>query len=152
MNEKYNAKFPDIKFKKMDAKHMIPNEEEIKKGADKKADEEMVQFLEDAFEEEQFDCIIDKACFDSVLCGEGSGPNSHNMLSEVHKVLKPGGVYICISYGIPEDRESFFESKAFNWKLTTTKVAKQTSDKAKMIADGERDDPKHFHFVYIMKR
>ncbi len=46
--------------------------------------------------------IIDKACFDAVLCGDNTGPNSEAFLNEVHRVLNPNGIYINISYGIPE--------------------------------------------------
>ena len=28
-----------------------------------------------------FDCVIDKACFDAILCGDNSKTNSENMLN-----------------------------------------------------------------------
>ena len=39
------------------------------------------------FEDGAFDCVFDKACFDSVLSGDNSTPNSAAMLSEIHRVL-----------------------------------------------------------------
>ena len=54
------------------------------------------------FEDGSFDAVIDKGTFDSVLCGDGSGPNADLMLNEIHRVLSPSGVYICITYGQPE--------------------------------------------------
>ena len=60
------------------------------------------------YENEIFDAVIDKGTFDSVLCGDGSGPNAEQMLSEIHRVLAPNGVYICISYGVKEARMGYF--------------------------------------------
>ena len=60
------------------------------------------------FEDNTFDVVIDKGTFDSVLCGDGSAPNAEQMLNEVHRVLSANGVYICITYGVPESRLSLF--------------------------------------------
>ncbi len=68
--------------------------------------------------------IIDKACFDAVLCGDNTGPNSEAFLNEVHRVLNPNGIYINISYGIPEQRVSYWTKKEHDWKYHTHKVAK----------------------------
>ena len=60
-----------------------------------------------------FDAVIDKACFDAMLCGENTGPNSEAMLNEIHRVLSPNGVYICITY---------VGKKDYNWIVFTQKV------------------------------
>ena len=54
------------------------------------------------FEDGTFDAVVDKACFDPVLCGDNTGPNSEAVLNEVHRVLSPHGIYINITYGVPE--------------------------------------------------
>ena len=77
MQETYKDKFPTIVFKQMDARQLN-------------------------FDDGQFDVIIDKACFDAVLCGDNTGPNSEAFLNEAHRVLNPTGIYINVSYGIPE--------------------------------------------------
>ena len=104
------------------------------------------------FEDGSMDAIIDKACFDSILCGEGSGPNSEAMLNEVHRVLSPNGVYICITYGVPENRLGYFNKKDYDWTVFTQKAAKPTISTSTVISAGEKDDNKNFHFIYIMRK
>ena len=84
MSEYYYDKFPTLDFKVMDVRNM------------------------DQIEDGTYDAVIDKACFDAVLCGDNSRPNSSVMLNEVHRVLKSTGVYICVSYGLPNNRLSYF--------------------------------------------
>ena len=94
MTNYYKEKIPSMSFMKADAKNMS----ELETG--------------------KFDAVIDKACFDSVLCGDNSGPNSEAMLNEVYRVLNNGGVYICITYGVPEKRLSYFNKKEYEWNIT----------------------------------
>jgi ubiquinone/menaquinone biosynthesis C-methylase UbiE len=55
-----------------------------------------------------FNTVIDKATLDSVLCGDNSVPNAEKMMQEIYRVLAPGGVYVCISYGDDEHRRKYF--------------------------------------------
>lgn len=57
-----------------------------------------------AFEDGSFDAVIDKGTLDSLLCGQNSKTNAAKMLNEVERVMKKGGVYILITYGIPSYR------------------------------------------------
>jgi len=50
------------------------------------------------FDDCSFDMVIDKATFDSVICGEGSTKNIEKMMDEVYRVLKDDGVYLMVSY------------------------------------------------------
>ena len=101
-----------------------------------------------------FDCVIDKACFDAILCGDNSKPNSEAMLNEVHRVLSPSGVYICITYGIPKMREDYFKRSDFSWTVITQKVAKQTISTSNVISGGKTtmQDESNFHYIYIMRK
>ena len=102
MSSYYKEKIPAMIFKKMDARKL-------------------------QFEDGAFDCIFDKACFDALLSGDNSTPNSIAMLNEVHRVLAPNGVYICITYGIPASRLNYFDKKElFDWagNITIAKAAK----------------------------
>lgn len=49
--------------------------------------------------ENEIDCVIDKGCLDSVLCGEYSNVHIYRLLDSIYKALTRAGVYICISYG-----------------------------------------------------
>ena len=60
------------------------------------------------YEDKSIDVVIDKACFDAILCGENAVESAETMLREISRVLKSGGRYICISYGIPENRMEYF--------------------------------------------
>ena len=127
MQELYKEKYPEMLFKQMDARNL-------------------------QFEDGTYDAIIDKACFDSILCGDGSGPNSEAMLNHVHRVLSPEGVYICITYGVPENRVNYFNKKEYEWTVFTQKAAKPTISTSTVISAGEKDDNKNFHFIYIMRK
>ena len=98
----------------MDGKDMRLDDGPPKDGKDPK----------EGFEDGSFDTIIDKACLDSVLCGENSAPNSKLMLDEIYRVLSANGVYICVSYGLPEMRMVYFNK--YDWKVTIQKVTKPT--------------------------
>ena len=125
MQEYYKERIPQMTFKQMDARSL-------------------------QFEEGTFDAVIDKACFDAILCGDNSGPNSEAMLNEIHRVLSPTGVYICITYGVPENRLSYFNRKEYDWTVFTQKAAKPTISTSTVVSAGEKDDNKNFHFIYIM--
>ena len=78
MQEYYKEKIPSLKFLKADIRNM-----------------------KEHFEDATFDVVIDKGTLDSILCGDSSGPNSIKALHEIYRVLKPNGVYICVTYGLP---------------------------------------------------
>ena len=101
MTELYREKYPELAYKQMDVRSM-------------------------QFEDGQFDAVIDKGTFDSILCGDGSGPNAEQALNEIHRVLSANGVYICISYGVKESRMSYFHKKEYDWTVLHHMVAKPT--------------------------
>lgn len=78
------------------------------------------------FEPGQFDCIIDKGTLDSILCGESSTSNAQKALNEIHRVLSPKGVYICVSYGQPEHRMIYLEKPEYDWQVQNVSVPKPT--------------------------
>ena len=54
------------------------------------------------FEDDQFELVMDKALFDCILCGESTNKNINKYLTEVHRVMKPSGVYMIVSFGSPD--------------------------------------------------
>ena len=74
---------------------------------------------------DSFDCVIDKALLDSILCGPGYESTSSKMISNVHRVLKRGGVYICISIGNPESRLNIL--KCINWDIKMKSISVRDS-------------------------
>jgi len=65
------------------------------------------------FEDESFDCVIDKAGMDGLLSNEVDvwNPNEHSVAAaqktclHVKRILKPGGVFISISFSQPHFRK-----------------------------------------------
>ena len=53
MQDLYREKYPTLTYKQMDVRQMSPQ-----------------------IADETFDAVIDKGTFDSILCGDGSGPNA----------------------------------------------------------------------------
>lgn len=65
------------------------------------------------------------------------------MLSEISRVLKNKGYYICVSYGDPEIRFNYFENKSYNWIRHANcpyKIFKPNIDEAnKKVIFSDRD-------------
>jgi hypothetical protein len=77
------------------------------------------------------------------------------MLNEIHRVLSPNGVYICITYGVPDNRIGYFNKKDYDWTVFTQKAAKPTISTSSVISAAEAqgaDVNKNYHFIYIMRK
>merc|ERR1712182_156640 len=71
-----------------------------------------------------FNVVCDKACLDSILCGDGSTHNANKLLTEVSRVLAPNGVYICISHGQPSYRLTYLQRPEYGWAVKIFTVQK----------------------------
>ena len=80
---KMQKQFPDMKWLEMDATKMD-------------------------FQDNYFDCAIDKGTLDAIMCGNDPSPPA-KMIKEMHRVTKKGGHYCIITHGDPETRLSYFE-------------------------------------------
>eukprot|EP00434_Breviolum_minutum_P031388 symbB.v1.2.027758.t1/scaffold2735.1/size73862/6 len=91
------------------------------------------------FREQSFDVVFDKSTLDALKC---RGPESTGrMSSEVHRVLRNDGVYLCISLNPPEDAQPAIEG--------TSDPARQW-DVEVMVCEnenyrGEDGPPKHLY-------
>lgn len=68
------------------------------------------------FPDESFDSVIDKGTLDSLMCGTDAPISAARMLGEVSRLLKPGGIYILITYGDPTARMPHLRRPVYNWK------------------------------------
>ena len=126
MQELYRDKCPEFVFKQMDARNM-------------------------GFADGMFDCVIDKACFDAVLCADGQ-PNTDSLVNHIHRVLSPEGVYICVSYGVPEKRMKYFAKRDYEWTVFTHKAPKPVISTCATNAPVDPSNPDNFHYIYIMRK
>mmetsp|Transcript_16397 Transcript_16397/g.55722 ORF Transcript_16397/g.55722 Transcript_16397/m.55722 type:complete len:165 (-) Transcript_16397:298-792(-) len=102
------------------------------------------------FPDETFDAVLDKGTMDSLLCGEGSTANVQKMAEEVSRVLKPAGVYIVISYGVPDNRLSYLEKDEFSWSVTVHTVPKPSVSAAAVPEAG--GDANSVHYIYVCSK
>ena len=79
---KMQKQFPEMKWVEMDATKMD-------------------------FEDNCFDCTIDKGTLDAIMCGNDPSPPA-KMIREMHRVTKKGGHYCIITHGEPESRLEYF--------------------------------------------
>ena len=102
------------------------------------------------FPDETFDVVIAKATVDAILCGEGSTANIAKMCSEITRVLRPTGVFIIISYGVPDNRLNYVDKEdIYSWTVTTHTVAKPTVSAA---AVPSAEDANGVHYVYVCSK
>ena len=83
------------------------------------------------------------------------------MLKEIHRVLSPTGTYICVSHAPEAKRHRFLKNfdkkekkKNYNWKRTKHLVQKPQipGPRNKTLRKPQEDDPKNFHFIYILEK
>lgn len=91
-----------------------------------------------------FDCVIDKATTDSILCGANSFHNCHLLNRGVSRVMKKGGHYIVVTYGQPDTRIDHFRRKRLGWS-----VEHRTVDKPVFQSDA---CPSASYHVYVMTK
>jgi SAM-dependent methyltransferase len=69
------------------------------------------------FEDNHFDIAFDKGTVDALMCDQQCLGSIGGTLKEVHRVLKPGGLFIEITYGWPSSRMWLWESFELDWVL-----------------------------------
>ncbi|KAM0064791.1 putative endothelin-converting enzyme 1 [Helianthus debilis subsp. tardiflorus] len=69
------------------------------------------------FLDNSFDGVIDKGTLDALMCGTNGPTSASQMLGEVSRILKPGGVYMLITYGDPKARMTHINRPTYNWKI-----------------------------------
>jgi len=74
------------------------------------------------YPDDTFDSIIDKATLDSILCSDSSSRHVQNMVKEIYRVLKPGGVFLMLSYAKGQTRMSYLQKQEFKWKINLESI------------------------------
>lgn len=123
------------------------------------------------FPDETFDSVIDKGTLDSLMCGNNAPISAAQMLGEVCRLLKPGGVYMLITYGDPTARIPHLSRPVNNWKIELYIIPRPgfqrransttsgdsflepvlITEKGQLPADYVLEDPDS-HFIYICKK
>ncbi|XP_026424414.1 EEF1A lysine methyltransferase 4-like [Papaver somniferum] len=70
------------------------------------------------FQDDSFDCVVDKGTLDSLMCGTDAPLSAAQMLGEVSRLIKAGGIYMLITYGDPTVRVPHLNRHGYNWKIT----------------------------------
>ena len=94
------------------------------------------------YPQESFDLVIDKSTIDALLCGNSAYMNVALLLKEGQRVVKTGGYYVAISYGLPENREVHFLREHLNFELRTYMIKKENKDST----------PPSIHHIYVCKK
>jgi len=74
-----------------------------------------------------FDYAIDKGTIDSLLCGGNSTQNVYQYLKEIKRVLKPGGTFLCLSYGSPTKRDQHLKRQSLGFTVSVQNIDKPTA-------------------------
>ncbi|KAM6595100.1 uncharacterized protein LOC115711662 [Cannabis sativa] len=123
------------------------------------------------FPDESFDGVLDKGTLDSLMCGTDAPVSTSQMLGEVSRLLKPGGIYMLITYGDPRVRMPHLNKPVYNWKImlyiiprpgfkkrdgdsSSTRPSLEpipTTENGLLPTDFILEDPDS-HFIYICKK
>ncbi|GJX96369.1 methyltransferase-like protein 13 [Tanacetum coccineum] len=117
---------------------------------------------------QKYEHIPQLKTLDSLMCGLNAPLSASQMLGEVSRILKPGGIYMLITYGDPNARMPHINRPVYNWKIDlyilprpgfqrpagSTSSPKSymspvtTTEKGLLPADYVLEDPDS-HFIYI---
>lgn len=118
------------------------------------------------FSDESFDCAIDKGTLDSLMCGVEAPLSAARMVLEVDRLLKPGGVFMLITYGDPSARVPHLNQPVCNWKIVLYilprpgfqgKAKRSIFDPVPLtesgrLPDGFIPEDPDSHYIYVCKK
>ncbi|XP_020108095.1 methyltransferase-like protein 13 isoform X3 [Ananas comosus] len=122
------------------------------------------------FRDESFDCVIDKGTLDSLMCGADAPVCASQMVEEVSRLLRPGGIFMLITYGDPSVRIPHLNQARYGWKIvlfviprpgfqsTEVSCPKKSilepvplTEKGQLPAGYVLEDPDS-HYIYVCKK
>ncbi|KAL0479832.1 hypothetical protein AKO1_007459 [Acrasis kona] len=83
-----------------------------------------MDLLEMNFPKNTFDCIIDKATMDIILCGDEPIKTIQNAFKNIYRVLRPSGVFMMLSYAKSQLRLPFLKNKQYPWDISVETCGK----------------------------
>ncbi|EAX93030.1 hypothetical protein TVAG_255110 [Trichomonas vaginalis G3] len=66
-------------------------------------------------EKNHYDVIFDKGTLDALICCDDPDDILNDIFKGVINSLKPGGYFVEISFGCPEERQEYFDVEGLNW-------------------------------------
>jgi len=79
------------------------------------------------FPDEAFDMVIDKSVLDTFTCSDHKTVVVSTYMKEIQRVLRPSGTCICVSFGPPETRLKWFQSKNLNFSVKQSTLPNKDS-------------------------
>lgn len=79
------------------------------------------------FDNCSFDSVIDKGTLDAIMCVAGGPYNIAMMLAEITRIMKPGGIYMLVSFASPSLSLPLLNRDAFGWSIDPYIITKQGS-------------------------
>lgn len=104
------------------------------------------RFME--FDDESFDGVLDKGMLDTLVTGENAKQSAEKFCAGVARILKPGGVYMCVSLGIPNERMELLTNQDFSWTVRSLPLIKHVISEVVEKHDPE-NEPTSCYWLYI---
>jgi len=90
------------------------------------------------FEDSSFDAVIDKSVMDTLACGDNGAVVMARYMKEVQRVLRPGGTFLCITFGNPKSRLEYFQTRHLEFSVRQQEIPSSEDSKK--------------HWAYILRR
>ncbi|CAN1334352.1 eEF1A lysine and N-terminal methyltransferase [Linum perenne] len=85
------------------------------------------------FEDKTFDAVLDKGGLDALMEPEMGSNLGNQYLSEVRRVLKPGGKFICLTLAESHVLGLLFPKFRFGWKMAVHSIPQKPSKKPSLL-------------------
>jgi EEF1A lysine methyltransferase 4 len=99
-----------------------------------------------------FDVIFEKALLDSLLCGTDANRRTQLMMKEINRVLKPGGTYVCVSFGNPPSRLPYLLNNNTQMKITVAEIISPTLPGFKLDENSDKVNESMTYYMYVCKK
>lgn len=91
------------------------------------------------FADETFTIVIDKACIDSLFCGTDYLETAGQAFREIHRVLRPEGVFLMVTHAPPIARVPYL--RLITWALEMYKIPSTIGENLGLYVATKTDNP-----------